>query len=107
MSQQPKTHARDYLIDFSQTQDDWLKLLILEALNTNGKISGEKLDKIYSCLKDLKYYPEGVEKLRKVHDRVSGGRTHGGTESENNPIDVEEFNRLVSDLENVKEGNNQ
>ncbi len=47
-----KIHAKEYLVDFSTNQSNWLKYLILEAINTNGKISEEKLDEIYSCLNE-------------------------------------------------------
>ena len=52
-------------------------------------------------LKEINNSPENIEIIRKVHDRVSGGDLHNGTESENNPIDVDEFNSMVSDLEKV------
>ena len=44
-----KNHAKDYLIEYanSLTNKDWLKCLIIEAINTNGNISQEKLDEIY------------------------------------------------------------
>lgn len=43
-----KTHAKDYLIDYANSiNKDWLKCLIIEAINTNGNISKEKLDEIY------------------------------------------------------------
>ncbi len=54
MNDEMKIHAKDYLVDFSNGQNDWLKYLILEAINTNGKISNDKLDEIYSCLKEGK-----------------------------------------------------
>lgn len=52
MSSKPKEYAKDYLVDFSRNKCDWLKLLIYEAVNTNGKISVDKLNEIYSYLKD-------------------------------------------------------
>jgi wobble nucleotide-excising tRNase len=55
----------------------------------------------WNDLKELKCSAEDIEKLRKVHDRVSGGDLHNGMESESNPIDVDEFNQLVTDLESV------
>ncbi len=51
MSDELKTHATDYLINFYTNQSPWLKFLVIEAINTNGKISDKKLDEIYSCLK--------------------------------------------------------
>lgn len=57
MNDELKSHAKDYLVDFSQNKCSWLKWLILEAINTNGQISKEKLEEIYSCLKDSKEAP--------------------------------------------------
>jgi energy-coupling factor transporter ATP-binding protein EcfA2 len=54
MNDELKTHAKEYLVDFSKNQSDWLRYLIFEAINTNGKISVDKLDEIYSCLKEGK-----------------------------------------------------
>ncbi len=62
--------------------------------NKNNRIQWDELKK-------LKCSAGEIEKLRKVHDRVSGGDLHNGTESESNPIDVDEFNSLVADLESV------
>ena len=42
MNVNSKTHTKDYLVEFSQNQKPWLKLLIIEALNTNGKVSESK-----------------------------------------------------------------
>jgi hypothetical protein len=44
--------------------------------------------------------------MRKVHDRVSGGDLHNGTESENNSLSVEEFKGMISDLESIIRENN-
>lgn len=50
-----KTHAKDYLIEFaSNTNKDWLKCLIVEAINTNGNISEERLSDIYLNLSNGK-----------------------------------------------------
>lgn len=65
--------------------------------NKNNRIPWDKL-------KELKCSTEDIEKVRKVHGRVSGGDLHNGTESENNPIDVDEYNQLVTDLESVVGG---
>lgn len=54
MNVNSKTHTKDYLVEFSQNQKPWLKLLIIEALNTNGKVSESKSNEVYSCLKDDK-----------------------------------------------------
>ena len=47
-----KTHAKEYLIEFanSLTDKDWLKCLILEAINTNGNISEDRFNAIYDNL---------------------------------------------------------
>lgn len=62
--------------------------------NKNNRIPWDKL-------KELKCTPEKIEKIRKVHDRVSGGELHNGAESESNHIDVDEFYELVAELECV------
>ncbi len=64
-----------------------------------------KNDRIHwDHLKKLNSNPHNIEKLQKVHDRISGGNLHNGTESENNHIDVEEFNTLIQNLEYVLNG---
>ncbi|MBN2526974.1 MAG: hypothetical protein JXR76_11325 [Deltaproteobacteria bacterium] len=40
-----------------------------------------------------------IDVLHRVHDRVSGGMMHNGVESEENPIEVDEFNQMVSELQ--------
>ncbi len=50
MSAQSHSHAKDYLIQFSQDKPNWLRLLIAEAINSNGNISESKLSEIVSCL---------------------------------------------------------
>lgn len=42
-----------------------------------------------------------IEKLKTVHGRVSGGEMHNGTENEENPIEVEEFNDMFFEIENI------
>jgi hypothetical protein len=65
--------------------------------NKNNRIPWDKL-------KGLRSAPDDIEKMHKVHDRVSGGNLHNGAESETNLIDVDEFNDLVAELESVIEG---
>ncbi len=65
--------------------------------NKNDRIHWDHLKKINSN-------PHNIEKLQKVHDRISGGNLHNGTESENNHIDVEEFNTFIQNLEYVLNG---
>ena len=42
-----------------------------------------------------------IDKLRSIHDRLSGGCLHNGTESNENEITVEEFNTMISDLNEI------
>ncbi len=52
-------------------------------------------------LKKLKNDSVTVDKLESIHGRVSGGEMHNGTENEENPIEVDEFNTMISDIENI------
>lgn len=49
-----KMHAKDYLIEYANSLNgkDWLKCLVFEAINTNGNISEERMNAIYSNLID-------------------------------------------------------
>ena len=62
--------------------------------NKNSRIA-------WSELKKLKNDHNIIDKLESIHGRVSGGEMHNGTESEENPIEVEEFKTMISDVENV------
>ena len=42
-----KTHAKDYLKEFSASQKGWMKILIQEVIDTNGNIAQERLDQIF------------------------------------------------------------
>lgn len=64
----------------------------------------------YSCKKDhidwdglkkLTTNHKLVDLLHGIHDRVSGGVLHTGYESDYNGISLEEFKKMVSDLENI------
>ncbi|TGM10690.1 hypothetical protein EHQ81_18865 [Leptospira selangorensis] len=57
----------------------------------NGRIHWDELKK-------LDNNPTMIDKLRKIHDRVSGGALHNGTEANENPIDKAEFLQMVADL---------
>ena len=46
-----KIHAKDYLVEFADQQDSWLKCLIYEAILTNGNISEDRLNEIYIAFK--------------------------------------------------------
>ena len=52
-------------------------------------------------LKKLNNDSSVIDKLEIIHGRVSGGEMHNGTESEENPIEVDEFNTMISDIENI------
>jgi len=47
-----KSNAKEYLIEFAIAQDNWLKALIHDTIETNGTISNERKTKIFNCLKD-------------------------------------------------------
>lgn len=49
-----KTHAKDYLKEFSNDKPEWLKILIKEAIETNGVISDTRKDEIFDSLLDNK-----------------------------------------------------
>ncbi len=52
-------------------------------------------------LKKLNNDESTIDLLKNIHGRVSGGEMHNGTENEENPIDVDEFNKMISDVENI------
>ena len=60
----------------------------------NSRINWEEL-------KNLNNDGVTIDKLKEIHDRVSGGEMHNGTENEDNPIEVEEFQDMLSDIENI------
>ena len=45
-----KTHAKDYLLEYSKGKPEWLKVLIEESIETNGAISEERQNEIFECL---------------------------------------------------------
>lgn len=45
-----KTHAKDYLLEFSNNKPEWLKTLIKEAIDTNGSISETRQNEIFDNL---------------------------------------------------------
>lgn len=50
-----KSHAKEYLLEFADNQqDNWLKALIYEVIQTNGAISKERQKEIYLGLKESK-----------------------------------------------------
>ncbi len=52
-------------------------------------------------LKKLNNDESTIDLLKSIHGRVSGGEMHNGTENEENPIDIDEFNKMISDIENI------
>lgn len=55
----------------------------------------------WDSLKGLKNEHEFIDTLREIHDRVSGGEMHNGTESEENQIGKEEFDEMVNKIEQL------
>ena len=49
-----KQNAKEYLVGFANTQDDWLKALIFEVVESNGNVTKEKLKDISDCLTGVK-----------------------------------------------------
>ena len=52
-------------------------------------------------LKKLNNDSSIIDKLEEIHGRVSGGEMHNGTENEENPIEVDEFNNMISEIESI------
>lgn len=53
-------------------------------------------------LKNINNDNSVIDTLEKIHSRVSGGEMHNGTENEENPIEVDEFNIMISDIEALR-----
>lgn len=47
-----KKNAKEYLLEFAASQEDWLKALIYDAIETNGDISRDRKNEIYTALRD-------------------------------------------------------
>ncbi|WP_163718735.1 AAA family ATPase [Mangrovibacterium lignilyticum] len=62
--------------------------------NKNSRIA-------WAELKNIKNGSEIVDSLERIHGRVSGGQMHNGTERNENPIDIDEFNRMITDIESI------
>ena len=45
-----KQHAKEYLYEFSKYQDNWLKALIYDAIETNGDIKDDRKREMFSSL---------------------------------------------------------
>ena len=42
-----------------------------------------------------------INSLKDIHGRVSGGEMHNGTENEENPIEIDEYNTMINDIEQM------
>lgn len=52
-------------------------------------------------LKKLNNDENIINSLKSIHSRVSGGEMHNGTENEENPIEIDEFNTMISNIEQI------
>lgn len=52
-------------------------------------------------LKKLNNNKQTIDELETIHRRVSGGEIHNGIENEENPIEVSEFNEMISSIKNI------
>lgn len=52
-------------------------------------------------LKKLNNDANTINLLKEIHGRVSGGEMHNGTENEENPINMDEFRDIISNLEDL------
>lgn len=68
--------------------------------NKNSRIA-------WAELKKLNNDNNVIDKLETIHSRVSGGEMHNGTENEENPIEVSEFNEIISGIEGILSENAQ
>ena len=68
--------------------------------NKNSRIAWGELKKLNSD-------SNVIDKLEAIHGRVSGGGMHNGTENEENPIEVDEFNTMISQIESILELKNE
>lgn len=62
--------------------------------NKNSRINWDELKKLSNDA-------ELIDGLKQIHDRVSGGDLHNGSERENNPIDREEIEQLYEKLKQL------
>jgi recombinational DNA repair ATPase RecF len=47
-----KSNAREYLIEFASSQENWFKSLIYEAIETNGAVTLERVNEIFKNLRN-------------------------------------------------------
>ncbi|MDD2357024.1 MAG: hypothetical protein PHX13_03830, partial [Thiovulaceae bacterium] len=106
------TNAKQYLDEspFSKHNEVASKLrktveCLIDEKVFNGQVPTKftsKNNRIHwDSLKDLKNEHELIDTLREIHDRVSGGEMHNGTESEENQIEKEEFDTMIVRLEQI------
>lgn len=104
------TNAKQYLSEspFSKNNEVASKLrktveCLIDEKVFNGQVPTKftsKHNRIdWGSLKQLNSNQGLIEILREVHDRVSGGEMHNGTESAENQIGKEEFDAMVAKLE--------
>ena len=62
--------------------------------NKNSRINWEELKKVGMAETD-------IDKLNQMHSRLSGSDMHNGTEASENPIEKEEFESFVQELERM------
>ena len=48
-----------------------------------------------------------IDKLHNIHDRVSGGELHNGSELTENPIRKDEFVQFVDDIKSILSANKE
>lgn len=53
-----KSHAKEYLKEYAASQAGWKKKLIQEVIDTNGNISQDRLDEIFTCFMNETIIPE-------------------------------------------------
>lgn len=104
------TNAKQYLSEspFSKNNEVASKLrktveCLIDEKVFNGQVPTKftsKNNRIHwDRLKQLNNDLSLIDTLKEVHDRVSGGEMHNGTESEENQIGKEEFDAIVVKLE--------
>ncbi len=62
-------HSRDFLIEFASKQELWLKALIYETIETNGKINEEKIDQILESIITNKCFGINVPRLSETKNQ--------------------------------------
>ena len=114
-SNKAKEHIRNakYILNKSPFEDELkvasllrktVECVIDEVIFNNQlptKYSNKNSRIAWGELKEIKNDSEIIDKLKEIHDRVSGGEMHNGTENEENPIDVDEFNTMIVEIEKI------